>query len=114
MLDAEKGAEGASPKRILLASLAACTGADVVSILAKQHVAFDSLQISASGDVAEVHPKIYTAMKIIFEFKGKDLEAERAKIERAISLSKEKYCGVSAMLEKASKIEWELIIINAE
>jgi putative redox protein len=110
ILDPGKGAEGPSPKRMLLASLAACTGADVVSILQKQRVEFDSLDIRVIGDVAEEHPKIYTRMKVIFEFTGQGLEAHRAKIDRAIALSEEKYCSVSMMLMKASTIDRELII----
>lgn len=106
----EAGGEnrGPSPKTLLLASLAGCTGIDVVSILEKMRVPLEGLRISVSASLTEDHPKIYDKMKVVYTFKGKDLPLD--KLEKAVQLSEEKYCGVSAMLKKAGLIEYEIVV----
>jgi putative redox protein len=94
-----------SPKPLLLASLAGCTGIDVVSILGKMKVGFDKFEIIVKADLSEDHPKYYEKIHLVYEFWGTDLPAD--KIEKAILLSKEKYCGVSRMLSESSDITWE-------
>ena len=101
---------GTSPKRTLLAAVGACTGIDVVSMLKKMRVPFDSLSISVGADAAEAHPKVYTQMKIIYHLRGAGLEEHREQIEHAVSLSQEKYCSVSAMLRKAMEVSAEILI----
>jgi putative redox protein len=102
---------GPRPKPLLMASLAGCTGMDVVSILKKMKVEVDSFNMRVEGTLTEEHPKEFTAMHIIYEFSGIDLPVD--KIKRAIELSQEKYCGVSATLKKAIPITYE-ILINAQ
>jgi putative redox protein len=97
---------GARPKPLLLTALAGCTGVDVVSILNKMHVTFSDLRIEADADLSEEHPKVYTAIRLTYKIKVKD--EDRDKVIKAVTLSKEKYCGVSAMLEKVCPIHWDI------
>ncbi len=102
---------GPRPKPMLLASLAGCTGMDVVSILKKMRVELDDLNIYVDGDLTEEHPKQFTRMHITYEFTGKNLPEE--KLQKAVSLSDERYCGVSAMFRKAIEISYEIKIIES-
>jgi len=99
---------GAKPKTLLLTGLGGCTAMDVVSILKKMHVNFDGLMINCSADLTEEHPKIFKSIHIRYEFKGNGLPKE--KLEKAVNLSLEKYCGVSAMLARACPISHEIVI----
>lgn len=101
---------GASPKQLLLAGLAGCTGIDVASILEKMRVTYDSFEMEVEATLTEEHPKVYDHIRLVYRFSGENLDAKLDKIKKAITLSKEKYCGVSAMLEKNCPIEWELEI----
>jgi len=99
---------GPRPKELMLAALAGCTGMDVASLIKKMRVSVDDFKILVEAEVTEEHPKHYTAMHIKYVFKGKNIDVE--KIEKAISLSQDKYCGVSAAYRKAMKITYEIII----
>jgi putative redox protein len=90
---------GPRPKPLMLAALAGCTGMDVVSILKKMRQDLDYFNVRVEGDTEDQHPNPFVKMHIIYEFRGKDLDME--KIEKAISLSMERYCGVSAVYRKA-------------
>lgn len=109
----ESGGEdkGSRPKELMLASLAGCSGMDVVSILKKMRVDIEDFSINVSSEVTEEHPKHYTKMHIIYEFTGKDLPPDQ--LEKAVSLSQEKYCGVSYMYKKAMQLTHEIKIINS-
>jgi putative redox protein len=113
MLDAKEEhggtGQGPRPKPLMMVSLAGCTGMDVVSLLKKMRVEFESLTIRVEGDLADDHPKLFTAMHIIYEFKGNDLPMD--KLEKAVTLSQEKYCGVSATYKKAMNISYEIKIV---
>jgi putative redox protein len=100
----EHGGEnrGPSPKGLLLSSLIGCTGMDVVSILNKMHAPFESLEISAEADFTTDHPKVFKDITVKFILTGQELDLD--KVKRAVGLSMEKYCGVSAMLRKNSEI----------
>ena len=100
---------GPRPKPVLMASLAGCTGMDVMSILKKMKIQATSLNIRVEGEMAEEHPKVYTSMHLIYEFGGEDLPLER--LNRAVELSQEKYCGVSLTLKKALPVTWEIRLI---
>ena len=101
--------EGARPKELMLASLAGCTGMDVVSILKKMRVEPEYFNIRVEAEMTEEHPKHYTAMHIIYEFKGEGLEIE--KLEKAVKLSQDQYCGVSTMYRKAMEVNYEIVIL---
>jgi putative redox protein len=100
--------KGIAPKKLMLASLAGCTGMDVVSILRKMRISFDTFSVYTDADLAPDHPQVFTAVRIEYRFTGKDLPAD--KIEKAVSLSQEKYCGVSAMLKKVCPIYVKITI----
>ncbi|MFW6389406.1 MAG: OsmC family protein, partial [Marinilabiliaceae bacterium] len=100
--------KGVRPKPLMLLSLAGCTGMDVVSILKKMRVEVEDLSVRVEADMTEEHPKHYNKMKIIYSFKGNDLPRE--KIEKAVNLSEEKYCGVSAVYKQAMDISTEIRI----
>ncbi len=99
---------GPRPKGLMMVALAGCTGMDVVSILQKMRVEYDSLNVDVEGETAEEHPKKYTSMKIIYRFKGKNLPME--KIKKAVDLSRERYCGVSANYSESFPVTHEIII----
>ena len=101
--------EGPGPKRLMLASLAGCTGIDIVSILNKMKVAFSQLSIDTEGTLSEELPKIYTHVKITFKIKI--AEADRPKMEKAVHLSEDKYCGVMAMFKKFAEMETEIVYL---
>jgi len=97
---------GASPKKLLLSSLAGCTGLDVVSLLNKMKVSFNNFEMDVEADLTDEHPKVYSEIRLVYRFFGEDLN--KAKIEKAIALSKNKYCGVSAMLQKNCPIVYSV------
>lgn len=101
---------GPRPKPLMLVALAGCTGMDVVSILKKMRVEYDGLRIWVEAEQTEEHPKHYSAMKIIFEFKGKNLPMD--KIEKAVNLSEERYCGVSVVYKKAMPVTTEIRVVE--
>lgn len=98
---------GPRPKALLLAGLAGCTGMDVVSILKKMQVTFDDLKISVEADLSEEHPKVFEKIHIIYHFTGTDLVL--SKLEKAVSLSQDKYCGVSAMFSKVASLTYSIV-----
>lgn len=97
---------GARPKPFMLLALAGCTGMDVVSILKKMKVNIEGLKIKVEGDMEDEVPKAFLSMHVVYTFKGKDLPLD--KLEKAVELSKEKYCGVSAVLKKAIPLTYEI------
>jgi putative redox protein len=102
--------KGPSPKPLMLAALAGCTGMDVVSILEKMRVEYDDLEIVVEGDVNDEHPKKYNKMHIIYKLKGKNLAID--KIEKAVQLSQDKYCGVAALYKEVIDVSYEIQLID--
>jgi putative redox protein len=81
---------------------------DVISILRKMRVEPEAFSVETETELTDEHPKVFKRVKIIYRLKGKDIP--RDKVERAVELSQEKYCGVSAMLVKAAPIDSEIVI----
>ncbi|PKP18889.1 MAG: osmotically inducible protein C [Bacteroidetes bacterium HGW-Bacteroidetes-21] len=106
----ESGGEnkGPRPKPLLLMALAGCTGMDVVSLLKKMRVEYESFTIKVKGKLTEEHPKYYESMHITYAIKGKSIDHE--KVEKAVSMSKERYCGVSALFQKAIPLTYDILI----
>lgn len=100
---------GPSPKKLLLVALSGCTGMDVVSILKKMHVDIEKCSIDVEGDLAETHPKYYTHMHVVYTFTGKSLPLE--KIQKAVKMSEDTYCGVRALFVKGIEVTSEIKII---
>jgi putative redox protein len=92
----------------MLVALAGCTAMDVVSILAKMRVDLENFNVKVEGEQSEEQPVHYTSMHIIYEFWGKDLPVE--KLEKAINLSHERYCGVSAVYRKAMPVTHSMMV----
>ncbi|MBC7123973.1 MAG: OsmC family protein, partial [Pseudothermotoga sp.] len=101
---------GPSPMELVLVALTGCTGMDVVSILSKMKVLdeVESFRMEVSSERAQDHPKIYTKihLKYIFKFKNQPFKEQ---VEKAVQLSQEKYCSVSAMLKKAAEVTYEIV-----
>ena len=108
--DASVGGEnrGPKPKALTLVSLAGCTSMDVISILKKMRVEPESFNVEVEGELTDEHPKYYHSIHVRYIFGGKDLPM--AKLEKAVNLSEERYCGVSALLSKGAKITSEIVI----
>ncbi len=101
---------GPRPKPLTLVSLAGCTGMDVISILGKMRVKPDFFDVEVEGELTEEHPKYFHTITIKYIFKGKNLPMD--KLEKAVSLSQDRYCGVSEMLRKSSKLTHEIVILD--
>lgn len=99
---------GIRPKMLILASLGGCTAVDIVIILKKMKLDLQSLRIKLEGKLTEHHPKVYESIVLKYIFTGTNLE--RAQLQKAIELSQEKYCGVTAMLRNSVKISYEIVI----
>jgi putative redox protein len=102
---------GASPKSLMLAALAGCTGVDVVALLVKMRMEFAALRIVVEAELTEEVPAVYRRMHLIYQIEGD--QVKRDKVMRAVQLSQDKYCGVSAMYRRIMEISWE-VIINGE
>lgn len=100
--------KGPRPKPLMLAALGGCTSMDIVSILKKMRVELKSLNVIVEGELSEEHPKRFTKMHVIYEVEGDDLPMD--KLEKAVALSEEKYCGVSAVYREVMKITSEIRI----
>jgi len=100
VLDGDKKTAN-SPMELVLIGLCGCTGYDVASILRKKREPFTSLEVRAEAERAAEPPTVYTAIKLTYIVSGK---VSRKAVEDAVHLSKEKYCSVSAMLDKTAKI----------
>ena len=100
---------GMSPKALMLAGLSGCSAVDVVEILHKMRVPFESLTVSASADQTEEHPRVFTDISLVYRLKTSSEHQE--KVVKAIELSLEKYCGVAAMLRKNSAIHYKLELL---
>jgi putative redox protein len=100
---------GMRPKSLLLAGLAGCTGMDVVSILAKMRVELEDFDMVVEADIEKEHPKYYNRINVIYQFKGKDLPLD--KLQKAVDLSFERYCGVIGLFKKAIPVTTEIRIL---
>jgi putative redox protein len=101
--------EGPRPKSFMMLALAGCTGMDVISILKKMREDVSYFNIKIDADLNDEHPKKFLAMKVIYEFKGNNLDRE--KVEKAVNLSIDKYCGVNANYKDAMKMEYEIKLL---
>ena len=97
---------GPKPKNLLLSALGGCTGMDVASILKKMRMEFDEFWIDVSGETADEDPKSFTEFTVTYCFRGDKLDRE--KIEKAVNLSQERYCSVSAMFRTFAPIKIDI------
>lgn len=97
---------GVRPKALMLTALAGCTGMDIVSLFKKMRVEVDDIDIDVEADLTEENPKYYDKVNVIYKFYGGNMDKE--KIEKAVNLSQEKYCGVSEMFRQFSELTHEI------
>lgn len=94
--------EGYRPKALMLSALAGCSGLDVASLIKKMKLKVDGFKIEIDANLTEEHPKIYDKVIMEFHFFGKELNEQ--KLQKAVDLSVEKYCGVMEMFRQFSKL----------
>jgi putative redox protein len=106
--DSSVGGEGTGvrPKPLMLVALAGCTAMDVASLFQKMKAEPEDFKIEISAGLTDEHPKFYDQTIIEYHFWGKDLKKD--KLEKAVNMSLEKYCGVTEMFRKFSKVEFEI------
>jgi len=114
VLDAESevGGEnrGPHPKPFMLAALGGCTAMDVISILQKMRVKVEKFNVHVEGELTEEHPKQFYKMHVVYEFTGKNLPMD--KLKKAVELSEERYCGVTAVYKKVMELTSEIKVIE--
>jgi len=112
LLDADSSVGGENrgprPKPFMLLSLGGCTGMDVISILKKMRIDVAEFNVRVEGDLTEEHPKHFIKIHVVYEFKGKDLPMD--KLKKAVELSEERYCGVSAVYRKTMEMTSEIVV----
>ena len=101
---------GVRPMEMLLLGVAGCTMIDVVSTLKKMRQDLTQCETKVNAERANDHPKVFTDIHIQFFIKGKDLDQN--KVEKAITLSAEKYCSASIMLGKTASITHDFEIVE--
>ena len=95
---------GPRPMELMLASVATCSGIDVVEIMRKGGRNFDGVSVAVEGQRADAVPAVFTSISMVFSIPG----AERRHAERAVQLSVEKYCSALRTLDETAKISWSL------
>jgi len=109
VMDTATEKTASTPMELVLIALCGCTASDVVGILRKKREAFTRLEVHAKGERATGYPAVYTEIKLTYIISGR---VSRKAVEDAVRLSKEKYCSVSAMLEKTAKITAEIEYVD--
>jgi putative redox protein len=104
-------AQGPSPMEAVLMALCGCTSVDVVSILQKKRQNLEGLKVTATAEQAKTPPQVFTHIKLTYSVRG---NLSRKAVEDAVALSKNTYCSVSKMLEKAAQIEHEIVFESGE
>lgn len=103
---------GARPKALMLTSLAGCSGLDVVSLLKKMRAEVNDFTLNVTGELTEVHPKYYHKVHVEYLFYGSNFQKD--KIEKAVNLSQERYCGVSEMFRQFADLTHDIKYIEID
>lgn len=103
---------GVRPMEMVLAGAAACTAYDVVLILKKARQPVSDCVVEADADRAAVEPKVFTRIRLAYTVAGRGLDPRQ--VERAVKLSKEKYCSATIMLGKTAEIETTIRIVEGD
>jgi putative redox protein len=101
---------GPGPMELLLMALGACTATDLVIILGKKRQKLESLEVICSGERAAEPPQVWTKLEVFYRLRGK---LDESGVKRAIQLSEEKYCSVSATLKKSAELKFRYEILPA-
>jgi putative redox protein len=102
--------KGTRPQKLMLVSLAGCTGMDVISILRKKQQTVTGFEVRVRAERADEHPRVYTHIWLTYVVKGKNVDP--AAVKRAIELSITKYCPVANLIQKVVPIETEYQIVE--
>ncbi len=100
--------KGLRPKAMMLSSLAGCSGLDVVSLLKKMRSEVENFKMIVHGELTDEHPKYYHKVAVEYHFYGEDLKED--KINKAVNLSIEKYCGVMEMFRQFADVTTEVYL----
>jgi putative redox protein len=98
------------PMEVVLIGMGGCTAIDVVSMLRKQRQDIEGVEVSLVAERAEDHPKVFTSVKLVYTVRGRKLN--KALVERAVSLSDEKYCSATAMIKKSANVTNEIVLVE--
>lgn len=98
------------PMEIMLMGMGGCTAIDVVSMLKKQRQDIEGVEVSLVAERAEDHPKVFTSVKVVYTVRGRNLN--KALVERAVSLSDEKYCSATAIIKKSANVTHEVVLVE--
>jgi len=101
---------GPGAMELLLMALGACTATDIVIILEKKRQQLEFLEVLCSGERGPEPPQVWTKLEIVFRLGGK---LDESSVKRAIQLSEEKYCSVSATLKKTAALTWRYELLGA-
>ena len=105
VMDAAPEKTANSPMELVLLALCGCTASDVIGILRKKREKFTGLEVRADAERADGYPAVYTLIHLTYLVRG---PVSQKAMEDAVRLSKEKYCSVSAMLEKTARITYTI------
>ena len=105
VMDTATEKTASTPMELVLIALCGCTASDVVGILRKKREPFTGLEVLAKAERADGYPAVYTEIQLTYRIRG---PVSQKGMEDAVRLSKEKYCSVSAMLEKTAKITFAI------
>jgi putative redox protein len=100
---------GMNPKKMLLGALSGCSGMDVVEIMTKMKVPYTKLEIEAEAEQTADHPKVFRYINMVYRVDSTEENID--KIKKAVALSHDKYCGISAMLSKHCAINYTIELI---
>jgi len=100
------------PLELLLIGLGGCTGMDIASLFKKMRVDFSGIEMNLTAERSEEHPNVYTKIDLEYVIYGRGIDEE--KVKRAVELSQEKYCSVSAMLKKSCPVNYTWRIVAPE
>jgi len=100
--DQEREEAGPTPTELIPMALGTCTGMDVIFIAQKQRMELEGLEVEVIGTATDEHPKTYTSFEVVYHIRGNDLDS--GKLERAIALSRDKYCIVGNTLGQCMSI----------
>ncbi|MCC7327479.1 MAG: OsmC family protein [Burkholderiales bacterium] len=103
---------GMRPMEMLLTGAAACTAFDVVSILRKGRHAVTDVAVAVDAARAPASPRVFTALHYVYTVAGHGLD--RKQVERAVLLSKEKYCSATIMLGRTATITYDIVIVDGD
>jgi putative redox protein len=94
----------------VLMGMGGCTAIDVVAMLKKQRQDIAAVEVSLVAERAADHPKVFTSVKLVYTVRGRKLK--KALVERAVSLSDEKYCSATAIIRKSANVSHEVVLVE--